>query len=197
MKKFTFDTNCIIAIDQGGAEAKAIRALADAHLSGKANVAIVAISASEKQSEKTYLNDFGTFQKRLSRLKLDHLEIVLPMAYWDIAFWGHALWTDDTMREKEREIHSVLFSNVEFDWQDYCRKRSLDPNASPSGDWRNRKCDVQAIWSHIHHSRDVFITSDRNFHKLGKKPALIALGAGAIMYPQETLSLVEARTSSD
>jgi len=33
-----------------------------------------------------------------------------------------------------------------------------------------------AIWSHIHHKRDVFVTSDENFHGTAKKLALIALG---------------------
>jgi len=79
---------------------------------------------------------------------------------------------------------------VQFLWEDYCRANSIDlPNNSPTGTWRNRKCDVQAIWSHIHHKRDVFVTSDCNFHKADKKAALIALGAGRIEHPEGALSL--------
>jgi hypothetical protein len=50
MRSFTLGTNCLIAIDEDRPEAVAVRALADAHAAGKADVAAVAISASEKQS---------------------------------------------------------------------------------------------------------------------------------------------------
>jgi len=46
------------------------------------------------------------------------------------------------------------------------------------------------MWSHIHHKRKVFVTSDRNFHKADKKAALIALGAGRIEDPESALSLL-------
>jgi hypothetical protein len=51
--------------------------------------------------------------------------------------------------------------------------------------WRNKKCDVLALWSHLHHQGNVFVTSDTNFHKTSKKPQLIALGAGHILGPTE------------
>jgi hypothetical protein len=46
------------------------------------------------------------------------------------------------------------------------------------------------MWSHIYHGRDVFVTSDDNFHKAGKKAALIDLGAGHIERPEGALSLL-------
>lgn len=65
MLTFTLDTNCAIAIaiGEGRPEAKAIRALADAHARGKANVALVAITASERQKDGEPLESFV----RLSR----------------------------------------------------------------------------------------------------------------------------------
>jgi hypothetical protein len=119
------------------------------------------------------------------------------MAYWDISFWDQCLWPDEAMRKLEHEIHSILFPTVPFLWEDYCRSNSLDPLDPPPNPstgkwqkWRNCKCDVQAIWSHIHHKRDVFVTSDTNFHKADKKEALIALGAGRIEHPDGALSLL-------
>jgi hypothetical protein len=113
------------------------------------------------------------------------------MFYFDISFWDHCLWSDDLMITLERQIHAILFPNVEFSWQDYCRTNDIDPIPnSPSGKWRNCKCDVQAMWSHIHAKRDVFVTSDKNFHRPEKKAALIALGAKRIEYPDEAVRLL-------
>jgi hypothetical protein len=47
MRTFTLDTNCLIAIDERRPEAASVRTLADAHAAGKANVAVVAMSASD------------------------------------------------------------------------------------------------------------------------------------------------------
>jgi len=46
--RFTLDTNCLIDLDEGRRNGPLVRALADAR-PARANVAFVAISASEKQ----------------------------------------------------------------------------------------------------------------------------------------------------
>jgi hypothetical protein len=56
--------------------------------------------------------------------------------------------------------------------------------------WRNAKCDVLALWSHIRFNGDVFVTSDKNFWKQKKKEQLIALGASNILTPQEVVSTI-------
>jgi hypothetical protein len=61
---------------------------------------------------------------------------------------------------------------------------------APPRPWRNAKCDVQALWSHIYHKRSCFVTRDENFFKVSKLPALIDLGAGSIMRPAEAAALV-------
>jgi hypothetical protein len=189
-RTFTLDTNCIIDVAENRPAAGAVRALADAHAAGRADVAVIAMSASERQRGGHYIQDFTDFRNRLVSLGLGHLNVILPMMYWDISFWDHCLWTDDAMVKREHEIHLILFPTVQFLWEDYCRANSIDlPNNSPTGKWRNCKCDVQAIWSHIHHKREVFVTSDGNFHKADKKAALIALGAGRVEHPEGALSL--------
>jgi hypothetical protein len=188
---FTLDTNCLIAVANNEPAAGAVRALAEAHATSRADVAVVAMSASEKQQGGLYIQNFAEFRDRLVSLGLGHLEVILPMAYCDISFLDHCLLTDEEMVKLEREIHSTLFPTVQFQWQDYCRANSIDPpNDSPTGRWRNCKCDVQVVWSHIHSKRDVFVSSDSNFHKADKKSALIALGAGRIEHPKSALSLL-------
>jgi hypothetical protein len=191
MRTFTLDTNCILAIDEGRSEASAIRALADAHAVGTAHVAVVTISASERQQGGGHLQSITAFLERLARLDLGHLDILDPMAYADVAYLDWCLLSDEGMEELERRIHAILFPTVEFRWQDYCDTRGFDPAAPPTDrKWRNAKCDVQAIWSHMHRKRDVFVTSDGNFHLPTNKVRLIALGANRIEYPVDAVALI-------
>lgn len=139
MASFTLDTNCIIAIANSEATAPAIRTLVEAHKTEKANVAVVAISASERQSGGGVIKNFDEFRARLRDLGLGHLEILKPIMYWDMTFWDWCLWADDGMQALERKIHEILFPSVEFLWQDYRRSCGIDPNtgSDPSGRWRN------------------------------------------------------------
>jgi hypothetical protein len=191
MQTFTLDTNCLISIDEGRAEAQWVRMLADAHASGEAHVAIVAISASEKQHSGSYLESFSGFQDRLVTLDLSHLELLRPMFYWDVTYWDWCIWADPDMEAEERKIHEILFPNIEFIWEDNCAARGLVLNDQILLQrWRNAKCDVQALWSHIFYKRDVFVTADRNFHIHSKKQILIALGAKQIETPDSAACLL-------
>jgi hypothetical protein len=190
IRTFTLDTNCIVAVANHEPAAAFIRALADAHANGQANVALVAISASERQ-RAGQIENFAQFRQRLTELNLGHLDILPAMFYLDICFWDNCLWSDDAMEQLERSIHDILFSNVEFEWAKFCETRSLPQNIqSIDANWRNAKCDVQALWAHVHHRRDVFVTSDRNFHSKIKKAALASLGSGEIMYPDVAASFI-------
>lgn len=187
---FTIDNNCILAVANREPAAPAIQALADAHARGLADVAVAAISASERQQENQ-IENFVQFQQRLAELGLGHLNILPAMLYFDVTFWDHSLWSDDDMEKQEKAIHEILFSNVEFLWPDFCAAHGLNVDNGSSGTkWRNAKCDVQALWAHIHHRRDVFVTSDGNFHK-SKKAALISLGSGQIEYPEAAAKLIK------
>lgn len=199
MLTISLDTNCIIALDEAQAdpashranEAKAVRALVNAHDAEVINVGIVAISASERQKDNKNLESFSTFQQRLASLKLAHLELLHPMAYFDVTFWDASLWANDVMQTFERSIHEILFPDIPFLWLDYCITNGLDPKLeTPDRKWRNAKCDVQAFWSHSWRKRDVFITSDGNFHKASKKHKLIELTGGRIETPASAVSLL-------
>jgi hypothetical protein len=191
MWTFTLDSNCIISIDEGGQDAALLRRLTGAHAAGKAQVAVVAIAAAEKQRTGSYLDNFDAFRDRLAALDLARLEILKPLACFNISFSGWCIEADDAMAALEREIHDILFPQSEFSWQDFAYANDLDPDSlSPYGDWRSRKCAVLEIWSHIHHKRDVFVTADDEFHKPAKKAALFALGAGQIERPAQAVSLL-------
>ena len=116
------------------------------------------------------------------------------MAYWGVGFWDHMLWTDNEMTDLEKKIHKVLFPKIPFEYGTYCKKNNINPKESPTAKkWLNAKCDVQAIWSHINTSNDIFATQDMNFIKETKKPVLINLGAGNILNPQDTITFIKSK----
>lgn len=63
--------------------------------------------------------------------------------------------------ELEQQIHDILFSGEPID--------QPEKYGFPVKKWLNHKCDVQMVWAHIFHERDVFVTSDRNFHAKAKE----------------------------
>ena len=194
MTKYTLDTNCIYDVEQERPNAPFIRKLLAQHAAGTASVAVVAISASERQKGGEPIKDFGAFREYLSRIGLGEVEILKPLAYWEIAFWDWALWGSPEAEALEKSLHDIMFPESPFLLAD-CEAAASDPTAAKRK-WTNRKCDVQALWSHIHAGRDVFVTRDSVFHQETKKPRLIALGVGQILLPQEAAALVASAAAS-
>ncbi|WP_411351980.1 hypothetical protein PNH50_01090 [Leisingera aquaemixtae] len=156
----------MIDLDLGRPNASKVQELISAHRVGKAEVAFVAVSASERQPEDRYLDSFCDFEARLKKLKVDDIPLLLGIAYSDISYWDHAVVSDEECDLEER-IHNILFPTVAFNYSDFKR---LTPEAT--GDvladkkWRNRWCDRQMMWAHITNGRDIFVTSDSNFRKI-------------------------------
>jgi hypothetical protein len=168
MVSFTLDTNCIIDVAEGRPGAAAIRDLADAHAAGEADVALVAVSASERQQGDKYLENFSDFQERLTALSLNHLTVLPSIGYWNIGFYGLGIWPDEQMVERERSIHESLFPSIPFAWPDFAAQIGIAPDTIKIAEakrWRNAFCDRQMFWSHDHNKRDIFVTSDVNFRK--------------------------------
>ena len=109
------------------------------------------------------------------------------MGIWDVTFWDYSLWADQPMEELARQIHDVLFPLIDFAYAIYLSKNpGMDSNEAYYK-WRNAKSDVFTLWSHIYYGGDVFVTTDKNFHKATKNPRLIALGAKEILTTQDAV----------
>ncbi|SRR5712692_1274046 len=183
----TFDTNCIITLEENRPAAPDLKTLISLHNSQAINVRVIGISASERKTDHTYASTFTEFQQKIAAVGLGHMEILQPIAYWAITFFDWSIWADDRMIDLERAIHNVLFPQDDFNYLDLCNKRGIDPNSSKiDRKWRNRKCDVLAMWCHIYYNGDIFVTEDENFTTT-KMPDLIALGAGDILEPKDAL----------
>lgn len=189
----TLDTNCIIDLENNGPEADHIKTLIHMHKDQKINLRIVAVSASEQKRDRTYASNFGEFRDRVASIGLGAAGILKPIAYWDISFWDWCVWADDEMVDLEKRIHVILFPNIEFSYREFCVKRGFDPDdGEMDSKWRNAKCDVLCLWSHIWYGGGVFVTSDNNFHGATKKSALLSLGVGKISRPTEAVTRLRA-----
>ncbi|MEX2109831.1 MAG: hypothetical protein WD802_04450 [Gemmatimonadaceae bacterium] len=175
MLSYTLDMNCLIDMEEDRPAADSLRTLVAAFRGGQLDLAVPAIAASENQRGELITN-FAQFQHRLDSLDLSDVNLLHPMAYWDVTFFDHCIYPDEDAIELERRIHAIVHPKIEFEAQ----------GASSLTKWRNAKCDVQAMWSHIHNGRDYFVTSDADF--LSKASALASLGAGAIVTPSEAVA---------
>ncbi|HEX7645300.1 MAG TPA: hypothetical protein VF450_12455 [Noviherbaspirillum sp.] len=195
---FSLDSNCIYAVEESRPDAVFVKELLHAHAAGKASVALVAISGSERQRGGGHLESFDEFKARVNALGFGGLELLMPKAYLGITYWNNAEWSDpgDTL---ERSIHEIVFPGIPFQWEDYCREKGLDPVADFNSDaarkWKNAKCDVLALWSHAIRGRDVFVTRDTDFLAETKKRKLIALVGGHIETPESAVALLRKMTA--
>jgi len=191
MLNITLDMNCIIDLEQGNARAAHLKRLLKIHNDERINLRVVAISASERKPDGTYLSNISEFRDRIARLGLAEVEILPTICYIGLSFIGHCLIGGGAPSKLEREIQSILFPTIEREYSSFCEKQGIDrDNPEARQKWRNAKCDVLALWSHIWHNGDIFITSDKNFHKKTKKAKLIALGAVRILKPREAVNFL-------
>ncbi len=183
MRKFTFDTNCLIDLDEDRPNAEYIRSLIKAHENKDASIALVASSASERQQSKetNFLENFAVFDRRRKELGLGDAALLPSIGRFDISFFDNALMGCDASIAREEVIYRVLAGGSEFEWEDYAANDGVEKNdrTSPSYfRWRNKLLDAQAFWAHEHANRDVFVTSDGRFKNLNghdEFPAAIVL----------------------
>ncbi len=188
MNRVTLDTNCLIDLEVRRDNAKYLDPIVEYWQDNKIELQVVAISGSEKTKDIKRPESFNLFKNLLSSLGLDGVNILKPMGYISISYIGWAIISNDAMLHKEEEIHNILFPNIAFKRADYCASDLNDPKYQK---WLNAKCDVQALWSHIHHGGDIFITSDTNYHKTTKKTVLENMGVGIIANPKEALGILK------
>ena len=194
--KLTLDTNCLIDLELNEGAAADLRQLLALHESELVALAVPGIGASERLPTGTYAPTFEQFRRRMRSLSSREIEILKPLAYFDITYLDWCVYAGTEMVTLEEEVHRVLFPRSRFAWKDEAAHTGLDlkgvtaPEAQEWLRWRNRKCDTLGMWCHIHYHADAFVTRDGNFHKRSKKPALIKLGAKLIVSPEEAIAVV-------
>lgn len=193
----TLDTNCIIDVETVEGAAAEVRRLLAKYEAGEIDIQVAGIVASERLRSGGYAPTFSAFSERIAALVRRPVRVLKPIGHCDVTYWDEGLWSDDSMTALEKRIHSLLFSQP-YGWADVARQEKLDPSVVPDETnphwrrWRNRLCDTAAMWCHIYHGGDVFVTRDANFLEPTKRAALQALGAKTIADPLEACSLVGA-----
>jgi hypothetical protein len=175
--KLTLDHNVLIDLANGSVNVANLRQVL---ASGTCQAYVVEIGASEMRQKGIRPDRYDLFEELLDQIGLGALPRLMPIMIWDVTFWDHGLWADAAKAALAAEIEQVLFGgSAPLDIQ-------VEPDTSPKfSAWLNRVCDIHSMWCHIHYANDVFVTSDRNFHKLTKLPKLLAMGAGRICRPED------------
>jgi hypothetical protein len=185
----TLDMNSIIDLEKKKGDWMHIEHLIKMYEKGQIRLRVVAISASEQKPDRTYPSNFSEFKDRIAAIGLEMAEILKPLGYVGITYNDWCVVADKKtgpMVNLERKIHRILFPETQFSYREFCKKNHIDINSHPMDhNWRNHKCDVLALWSHIYYGGGIFVTRDADFHR--KKCALIALGAGQILEPKDTI----------
>ena len=178
MIRMTLDTNCIIDLEEQRPDSKYLVEIIDAWRNSRVNLAVVAVSASENQPGGRVNETYNQFQEKLAVVGLAGVEELLPLAYWNVFYWDHALWSSKEMEELEAKIRDALFPGIQTEAPSSEKEARV---------WRNKLCDVLVAWSHAYHKWDVLVTRDENFHK--KKESLMQLGVERVMSPAEAAEI--------
>ena len=91
----TFDTNCIIALEENRPDAMHLRRIAQAAAKQQLELRIVAISASERQPDGRYSENFSVFRAKVVNIGLGDVQILSAPAIVGMAYVGHSTVVSD------------------------------------------------------------------------------------------------------
>ncbi len=190
MRSFTLDWNCVIALENVEPQGESVSLLVDAHRARRADVALLATSASESLRNKTFPGSYKDFEERVQRAGLSDLPVLLTPAVVSLTFIERSYIVDQSDYSGLRDrIWSLLFPTIS---QEAPLTWEHDPEeelySSSLSRWRNAWCDVHSLITHMDHGRDVFVTSNtKHFQK--HQEQLRNLGVDRIATPRESLDL--------
>ncbi|AML52984.1 hypothetical protein [Falsihalocynthiibacter arcticus] len=191
--KLTLDWNCVIEVEEDRPQAAHVIDLINCHRKGQFEVALLAASASENSKSKQFPGNAKFFQNKVSALGWQDLPIVpmpgiIGLSYWDFCYF---VGDGEKFESDMDALWSAIASKVPRDPSEHLPSgtRMTDDaiQSAPLSKWRNTWCDVISAYSHIHDSRDVFVTNNtRDFQK--NSEVLSRLGMKHIYTPAETLA---------
>jgi hypothetical protein len=162
MMKFTLDRNCLIDIEQDRPAATHVKELIKRNMDGEAIVSVLGITASELQKDGTYTSNFVGFREWLKSLGADSLNLLKPIAVWDVTFWDWSMVGTDEDLQLVATLHDLMFPKINSSWIEYTNTCGEDPlklDTKHCRKWRNAHCDAQAAWACIKYDQDIFATN--------------------------------------
>lgn len=216
------DWNCIIDREEEREHAPALRQIQEWYKQKKINLCISLPSRLENAQRTRPDDQYPTvihevvWNKKMSAIGLEDIELRPART----RSYGPPLMTFDFSLDLliRRNMHDLLFPEIDFSYDDYCRRRNVEPVVSDGflnlsqalqatsreqwrvhREWNNAKCDALSLdafstWSG---PDDIFVTRDGNFYKEElKKPLLLertmlAPPPGTPWPSEEPVSLIE------
>jgi len=187
----TLDNTCIIDLEKNSEYASNIKNLISIHKEQKINLRVVAVSASELRKDHKYYSNFNEFRKKITYLGLGNVTILPTLMRVGLSYVDYCLVSGRWLNELEKEIQTLLFPNVEMEYDDFCLKHNYKERSKEAWrKWANKKCDVLTLWSHIWYNGNIFVTRDDHFLKV-MKSQLIRLGVGKILKPIKAVEMLD------
>lgn len=139
MPSFTLDKDCLIDIEDDRPAKPHVLALVAAAGDGRADVAMVASAASERQIGGGTLASIVPFHERMTALGFGNIGLLKPICYFDISFFNWYVAGGDPITGREREIFRALFPGREPKWADFAAAAGVgsDSRDAPYWRWRN------------------------------------------------------------
>jgi hypothetical protein len=189
--RVTLDTNAIIDLEEHREAEPALRELIGLYRDGTIRLCVSAIAASERDYNPEGRPDFARFIAKLATADLSDVELLSPIAVWNVTFWDNCVFGDgDTL---QAPIRAILFPDLNTD---EIPGETAEARAKRDRQGRNALCDILSMWCHIRYGGHIFVTRDGNFHKATKKPRLVELGAGQVLTAQEALAFIRAASDA-
>lgn len=197
MLSFSLDWHCVIAVESGEPAGSSVVALAQAHREGRAEVALLATSASESLRDRTFPGSYALFEDRVRAAGLDDLPVQPAPSVWSLSFYGHGYYVEiEKYQRVKAAIWDLLFPSIEEEpWHRIGDQAFRDRVHTPEMKrWRNAWCDVHNLVTHIDHHRDVFATTNtRDFQRNAAR--LFDIGVKRIATPAQACALVGSRAN--
>ena len=175
--KITLDPHCIVHLaNRTGAGSRI------AQLVSRRDAAcfVVNIACAPMRDRGVRPEQYEHFEGLLAAAGVGHLPRLEPLFVCDVTFWGKCVPASDEMARLAQGLGDVLYGEApgaEIPFE--------GPNSPAGRRWLDRHCGVQAMWCHIHHRNDVFLTTDACLKRDALRPKLGALGAGRVCLPGE------------
>jgi hypothetical protein len=193
MMRLALDRNCLIDIEQDRPAAIYVKNLIKHNEDGKVIVSVLGITASELQKDGTYTSNFVGFREWLKSLDADGLNLLKPIAVWDVTFWDWSMVGTDEDLQLVATLHDLMFPKISNSWIDYANACGVDPltlDTKLGRKWRNAHCDAQAAWACVKYDQDIFVTSNtKDFQK--NISQLTKLGLKGVATPGEASKFLQ------
>lgn len=182
MYRITLDKNVLVDLQESRESAPFVKKLIEFHNAGTIKLQVSKAQASEGTRESRGQEGaslFSEFESWLWDIGMprDIEQLFIP-AVWGFSYWGQSTYVGEKEQRELEALKNVLFPDL----------------LSNDRRFRNKLCDVLALFSHFKSDGDIFVTNDGNFSQ--KLAELQKIQICKIMTPRDTVNYLETQSAS-